>query len=203
MDTKQKALASLKAQVEESERVRRDFYERNTETLLAVAKLMGDCIAKGGKLLICGNGGSAADSVHFSGEMIGRMMRERRPLPAIAIPSDISMLTAVGNDYGYDQVFSRAVEAFAQPQDILIAISTSGKSPNVLKAVEVAKKRGVKIVALTGNTGGKLGESSDFHLNVGLGKNSPRIQEVHIQVIHLLVDLMDEFYLPAGNVSVS
>lgn len=203
MSNDQKALASLRSQVEESERVRRDFYEHNTDTLLAVAKLMGDSIAKGGKLLICGNGGSAADSVHFSGEMIGRMMRERRPLPAIAIPSDISMLTAVGNDYGYDQVFSRAVEAFAQKGDLLFAISTSGKSPNVLKAVEVAKKRGVKIVALTGNKGGPLGEAADFHLNVALGKNSPRIQEVHIQVIHLLVDIMDEFYLPAGNVSVS
>jgi D-sedoheptulose 7-phosphate isomerase len=203
MDQKQKALASLKSQLDESESVRRDFYAKNTDTLLAVAKLMGECVGRGNKLLICGNGGSAADSVHFSGEMVGRMMRERRPLPAIAIPSDISMLTAIGNDYGYDQVFSRAVEAYGQKGDLLFAISTSGKSPNVLKAVEVAKKKGVKIVALTGNTGGKLGEAADFHLNVALGKNSPRIQEVHIQVIHLLVDIMDEFYLPAGNVSVS
>lgn len=160
---------------------------------------MGECIALGGKLLICGNGGSAADSIHFSGEMVGRMMRERRPLPAIALSADISALTAIGNDYGYDHVFTRGVQAFGKSGDILFAISTSGKSPNVLKAVEAAKKIGMTVIALTGGTGGPLGEMADRHLNVALGKNSPRIQEVHIQVIHLLVDLMDEFFLPESK----
>lgn len=196
MSAEEKALQSLKSQVSEGQRVREEFFARQTAEVIAIAKIMGECIGRGNKLLICGNGGSAADSIHFSGEMVGRMMRERRPLPAIALAADLSALTAIGNDYGYDHVFLRGVEAFGKRGDILFALSTSGKSPNVLKAVEAAKKMGLTVIAMTGGTGGPLGEVADRHLNVALGKNSPRIQEVHIQVIHLLVDLMDEFFLP-------
>lgn len=200
MRAEDKARKSLEDQLAESQRVRNEFFSRQSEDLIAIAKLMGECISAGGKLLICGNGGSAADSVHFSGEMVGRMMRERRPLPAIALAADISAITAIGNDYGYDHIFLRGVEAFGKRGDILFAISTSGKSPNVLKAVEAAKRMELKVIALTGGTGGPLGQMADRQLNVALGKNSPRIQEVHIQIIHLLVDLMDEFFLPSiGN----
>lgn len=196
MSAEEKARTSLENQLAEGQRVRNEFYSRQSDEVIAIAKLMGEVISAGNKLLICGNGGSAADSIHFSGEMVGRMMRERRPLPAIALSADISALTAIGNDYGYDHVFVRGVEAFGKRGDILFAISTSGKSPNVLKAVEAARKIGMTVIALTGGTGGPLGQMADRHLNVALGKNSPRIQEVHIQVIHLLVDLMDEFFLP-------
>lgn len=194
-ETASNALASLNEQVHEAHQVKTDFFAKHSTDIVAVSEEMGKCIANGGKLLICGNGGSASDAQHFSGEMIGRMMRERRALPAIALSTDTSVLTAVGNDYGYEQIFSRSVEALGNAGDILFAISTSGKSPNVLKAVEAARKKNMKVIALTGGSGGPLGKAADYHLNVALGKNSPRIQEVHITVIHLLVDLMDEFYL--------
>lgn len=189
------ALSRMREQVEESLAVKKDFFEANEMELVRVAEAIGDCINGGGKLLLCGNGGSASDALHFSGEMVGRFFVERRPLPAISLVGDVSALTAIGNDYGYDQVFSRGVEAYGKKGDILVAISTSGKSANVLKAVESAKKIGMKIVALTGNTGGPLGSAADYHLNVRLGKNSARIQEAHIMVIHLLVDLVDSFFL--------
>jgi D-sedoheptulose 7-phosphate isomerase len=189
------ALASMRKQLEESRAVSENFFSGNSELMVQVAKLMGDTVCGGGKMLICGNGGSASDSLHFSGEMVGRMMRERRPLAAIALTGDVSALTAIGNDYGYEYVFSRGVEALGRKDDLLFAISTSGKSPNVLKAVESARKLGMKVIALTGKDGGPLGKMADLHLNVALGQNSPRIQETHIQVIHLLVDLMDEFFL--------
>ena len=187
----------LQTRVAEAMRVKQDFFAKSSRELIAAAKLMGTTLASGNKILILGNGGSAADAQHFSGEMIGRFMKERRPLPAIALTTDTSILTAVGNDYGYDQIFSRQVEGLGQKGDLLFAISTSGNSPNALRAVESARKIGMKVVAMTGNTGGKLGMDADIHLNVALGKNSPRIQEVHITIIHLLVDLLDEFYLPA------
>lgn len=189
------ALASMGRQLEESRKVSEDFFRRNADLIVKVAKLMGETVCRGNKLLICGNGGSASDSLHFSGEMVGRMMRERRPLAAISLTGDVSSLTAIGNDYGYEYVFSRGVEALGREGDILFAISTSGKSPNVLKAVESARARKMTVVALTGKDGGALGKMADLHLNVALGQNSPRIQETHIQVIHLLVDLMDEFFL--------
>ena len=187
----------LQTRVAEAMRVKQDFFAKSSRELIAAATLMGTTLASGNKILILGNGGSAADAQHFSGEMIGRFMKERRPLPAIALTTDTSILTAVGNDYGYDQIFSRQVEGLGQKGDLLFAISTSGNSPNALRAVESARKIGMKVVAMTGNTGGKLGMDADIHLNVALGKNSPRIQEVHITIIHLLVDLLDEFYLPA------
>ena len=195
MDIHAKALQSLQKQVEENKKITEDFFAKNSAKVIEAAQWIGECVSKGNKLLICGNGGSASDSLHFSGEMVGRMMRERRALPAISLMGDISAITAIGNDYGYDHIFKRGVEAFGKPGDILFALSTSGKSPNVLKAVESAKALGMKIVALTGNTGGPLGELADLHLNVALGKNSPRIQEVHIMIIHLMVDISDEFYL--------
>ncbi len=194
-ETASKALARLNDQVIEAKHVKDDFFAKHSTHLIDVAEEMGKCIASGGKILICGNGGSAADAQHFSGELVGRFLKERRPLPAISLTTDTSTLTAIGNDYGYDQVFSRGVQALGNPGDMLFAISTSGKSPNVLKAVDEAHKKNMKVVAMTGDSGGPLGEIADFHLNVSQGKNSPRIQEVHIMIVHILVDILDEYYL--------
>lgn len=195
MENTEKALAKLETLLEESREAREEFFRRQSKDVVEVARLMGECIRNGGKLLICGNGGSTSDSLHFSGEMIGRFLKERRPLPAISLSADLAALTAIGNDYGYEHTFSRGVEAFGKKGDILFAISTSGKSPNILKAAEAAKKLGLAVVAMTGGSGGPLGEMADHHINVAQGKASWSIQETHIQVIHLLVGLMDEFFL--------
>lgn len=196
MGSSEKALERVKSNLLENRQVQEDFFRRQSADVVEASRWMGECITAGGKLLVCGNGGSASDSLHFTGEMVGRFLKERQALPAICLPADVSSLTAIGNDYGFDQVFSRGVEAFGNKGDLLFALSTSGKSPNVLKAAESAKRLGMKVVALTGGAGGPLGQMADLHLNVSLGKTSAAIQEVHIQVIHLLVGLMDEFFPP-------
>jgi D-sedoheptulose 7-phosphate isomerase len=166
-------------------------------TLIEAAKALGLCIQNGGKILILGNGGSAADAQHMAAEMVGRMMLERPPLPAIALTTDTSNLTAIGNDYGYDVVFVKQVEALAKKGDVIIAISTSGNSRNVVMAVETARSLGCVVITMTGGSGGKLKGLSDFSLNVSRGTNSSRIQESHIFAIHSMVDLLDRYYLPA------
>jgi len=153
------------------------------QELISSALLMSKAIGKGNKLLICGNGGSAADAQHFAAEMIGRFERERRALPAIALTTDTSILTALSNDYGYDMVFSRQVEALAKPGDILIGISTSGNSSNVILATEAAKEMGVKNIGLLGRDGGKLAALVDVPVIVPHGVTA-RIQEAHIFIIH-------------------
>ena len=158
----------------------------------AVGAIVG-CITAGGKVLTCGNGGSAADAQHFAAEFVGRFERERPGLAAIALTVDTSILTAVGNDYGYEVVFSKQVEALGAPGDVLLAISTSGNSANVLAAVAAAKKKEMTIVAMTGNGGGKLGErlgETDVHICVPHDRTL-RIQEVHLLVIHCLCDAID------------
>lgn len=175
--------------------IQKKFLEECSLKLLEAASALGVSIRQGGKILICGNGGSAADAQHMAAEMVGRMLVNRRPLPAIALTTDSSNLTAIGNDFGYDQVFLKQVQALARPGDVLIAISTSGNSGNVVTAVEVAKTIGCKVIALTGGTGGKLKDLCDIHLNASLGKNSSRIQETHIFAVHSMVDLLDRFYL--------
>ncbi len=181
---------------DESNRARSAFLEECGDALGEVAQLLGHCIKQGGKLLILGNGGSAADAQHMAAEMVGRMMIERPPLAAIALTTDTSNLTAIGNDYGYDWVFVKQVEALAKPGDLLLAISTSGNSKNVVLAVERAKQLGCKVVSLTGGSGGLLKSLSDISLNVSQAKNSSRVQETHIFAIHSIVDLLDRFYLP-------
>jgi D-sedoheptulose 7-phosphate isomerase len=179
----------------ESLAAKEQFLKECGNQLVEAAKTIGQCVRQGGKLLIMGNGGSAADAQHMAAEMVGRMLKERRPLPAIALTTDTSNLTAIGNDYGYDFVFVRQVEALARKEDVVIAISTSGNSKNVLAAVESAKKVGCKVITLTGGTGGKLTSLADIALNVSGGKNSSRIQESHIFAVHSMVDLLDRFYL--------
>ena len=154
----------------------------------AVSALVG-CITGGGKVLICGNGGSAADAQHFAAEFVGRFERERPGLAAIALTVDTSILTAVGNDYGYEAVFSKQVS----PGDVLLALSTSGNSANVLAAVDAAHAREMTVVALTGNTGGRMRElltETDVHICVP-HERTARIQEVHLLVLHCLCDAVD------------
>lgn len=143
-----------------------------------------------GKLLLCGNGGSAADAQHIAAELIGRFEKERISLPAISLTTNTSNLTCIANDYQFDHVFSRQVEGLGQAGDLLIAISTSGNSSNVLKAVEKAKEIGVKTLALTGSSGGKLKKEADLLLNVP-SDHTPRIQESHILIGHILCDLLE------------
>lgn len=158
----------------------------------AVSAIVG-CITGGGKVLACGNGGSAADAQHFAAEFIGRFERERPGLAAIALTTDSSILTAVGNDYSYDVIFSKQVQALGNPGDVLLAISTSGNSGNVLKAVEAAHAKEMTVVAMTGRGGGKIGESlteTDVHICVP-HERTARIQEVHLLVLHCLCDAVD------------
>lgn len=195
MNLATQALDYLNQTALETARMREQFLEKHSTLLVEAAKMLGECMNRGGKLMICGNGGSAADAQHMAAEMIGRMLVERGPMPAIALTTDTSNLTAVGNDYGFDQVFIRQVQALGKPEDVLIAISTSGKSKNVLLAVEAAKKKGIKVISMTGGEGGPLKLASDINLNVELGKNASRIQETHIFIVHSLIDLMDRFFL--------
>ncbi|QWE00506.1 phosphoheptose isomerase [Polynucleobacter sp. JS-Mosq-20-D10] len=158
---------------------------------------MTDCLRAGGKVMACGNGGSAADAQHFSAELMGRFERERQELAAIALTTDTSILTAVGNDYSYDEVFSKQVRGLGKKGDILIGISTSGNSKNVVQAIEAAKKMGIKIIALTGNDGGKIAsllDTDDIHL-CAPSTRTARIQETHLVLLHALCDGVDHLLL--------
>ncbi|HEY8119024.1 MAG TPA: D-sedoheptulose 7-phosphate isomerase [Methylophilaceae bacterium] len=156
----------------------------------AVAQRMRLCHKNGGKILLMGNGGSAADSQHIAAEIVGRYKKERRGLPAIALSTDTSILTSVGNDYGYDYVFARQIEALCRPEDMVIGITTSGNSANVVRAIEEAKRIGATTVGLTGGRGGKLTGLCDFNL-IMPSSDTPRIQEAHIFVGHSLCQLME------------
>jgi D-sedoheptulose 7-phosphate isomerase len=156
-------------------------------------ELMFNALSNGNKVLACGNGGSAGDAQHFAAELVGRFERERFPLPGIALTTDTSIITAVGNDYSFNEIFSKQVQAFGQAGDILLAISTSGNSANVLAAVEAALEREMRVVAMTGKDGGKLGQmltDADVHINVPHSRTA-RIQEVHLVAIHSICDGLD------------
>jgi D-sedoheptulose 7-phosphate isomerase len=151
------------------------------------------CVTSGGKIMACGNGGSAADAQHFAAEFVGRFERERPELGAMALSTDSSIMTAIGNDYGFDQIFSKQVRALGQTGDILLAISTSGNSKNVMAAIEAAHERDLIVVALTGKGGGKIGQvlrETDVHICVP-HERTARIQEVHLLVLHCLCDGVD------------
>ncbi|RDU74203.1 D-sedoheptulose 7-phosphate isomerase [Helicobacter anseris] len=156
----------------------------------SVAQCLVEALKNGNKILICGNGGSAADSQHFAAELTGRYKRERKAIGAIALSTDTSALTAIGNDYGYDFVFSRQVEALAKDGDILFGISTSGNSKNVLLAMHKAKELGCKCVSLSGRDGGEMKKLGDYNIIIP-SNDTPRIQEMHIFVIHTLCDILE------------
>jgi len=165
--------------------------------LEAAVRLIARRLTAGGKVLACGNGGSAADSQHFAAEMLNRFEKERAPLAALALTTDTSTLTSIANDYAFDQVFAKQVTALGRAGDVLLAISTSGSSPNVVAAVDAAHAKGMTVVALTGRGGGTLGQrlrAEDVHLCVP-AERTARIQEVHLLVIHCLCDGIDALIL--------
>jgi D-sedoheptulose 7-phosphate isomerase len=160
------------------------------QLLEPIATVMTDTIRDGGKILWCGNGGSAADSQHLAAELVGRFRKERAAIPSIALNANTSILTAVGNDYGFEYVFSRQVEALGSPGDLLVGISTSGNSSNVINAIEAARSRDMTTVALTGAGGGKMGEIAQ-HLFAVPSRDTARIQEMHIMIGHALCDWVE------------
>lgn len=166
--------------------VRRDLVPQVAQA----ASILIDCTLSGGKIMWCGNGGSAADAQHLAAELIGRFKRERQPIASIALTTDTSVLTCVGNDYGFSDIFSRQVEALAVPGDVLVAISTSGNSENVLRAVQAVKPKGVRCIGLLGRDGGKLKALCDLSLVIP-SQDTARIQEMHITLGHILCDLLE------------
>jgi D-sedoheptulose 7-phosphate isomerase len=165
--------------------------EGNFTALQAAGKIMVEAIQKGNKLISCGNGGSMSDAMHFAEELTGRFRDERPAIPAISI-SDPSHITCTANDYGFDEIFSRYIEALGNKGDVLLAISTSGNSQNILKAARTGKNRGMKIVALTGKDGGELAGMSDVEIRVPHSGYSDRIQEIHIKIIHALIHFIED-----------
>jgi len=158
--------------------------------LIRATEVVTTSLRAGGKLLVCGNGGSASDSVHIASEFTCRLKEDRRPYPAIALSSDGGLLTAIGNDYGFQEIFARQVQAFAQPGDVLIALSTSGKSRNVLSAIEEARRREMKTIALLGKGGGFTAGAADIDLIVG-SDSTARIQEGHKFLLHVLCEIAE------------
>ena len=164
--------------------------DNNMQALEQAGKIMVDALNNGHKILSCGNGGSLCDAMHFAEELTGRYRDDRKPLAAIAM-SDVSHMACVGNDYGYDFVFSRYLEAIGNTGDVLLAISTSGNSKNVLNAIEVAKRKGIKIVGLTGKDGGKMTALCDVDTRAPHTTYADRAQEIHIKCIHALIDYIE------------
>lgn len=176
----------------QSHRLLMEIVEHQLAPLIAeVAGAAVETFRNGGKLIVMGNGGSAADSQHFAAEIVGRFKMERKALPAVALSTDTSILTAIGNDYGFDSVFSRQIDALASAGDIVFGISTSGNSPNVLKALQLARERGCRTVGLLGKDGGSIKSACDLPLVVPTG-DTPRIQEAHITIIHIICDLIEK-----------
>src|SRR5881409_2837198 len=179
--------SSLRVSAELSVTVARE----SSGVIFEAALLITRCLRNGGKVLFFGNGGSAADAQHLAAELVGRFQRERRPLPAVALTTDSSALTAIANDYGYEQVFARQVRALGERGDVALAISTSGRSPSVLRAVEACRERDVRTVGLTGGDGGPLATMVEVCLRVSASTHSARIQETHILIGHVICELVD------------
>jgi D-sedoheptulose 7-phosphate isomerase len=184
-------IESIRKAVAESIELKRVFFQTNEGLIAQVAREIHTALTGGRKVLLFGNGGSAADAQHIAAEWVGRFQRERHPFPAIALTTDTSILTAIGNDYGFEEIFARQVQALGQEGDIALAISTSGNSPNVVRAAEAAREKGLITVGLTGRGGGRLGSLVRYHLNVP-HSHSARIQEVHLMVGHILCQLAED-----------
>ena len=165
--------------------------DESADAVIAAADVMLAALAGGSKILIFGNGGSAADAQHFACELVGRFLRDRRALSAMALTADTAQITAIANDYGFDRVFVRQLEAHGRPGDVAVGISTSGMSPNVLAGLEYAKSCGLRTVAFTGGSGGAIGAAVEVHVNVPHDL-TPRVQEVHRTLIHAVCDLIEQ-----------
>ncbi|MDL2279882.1 D-sedoheptulose 7-phosphate isomerase [Desulfovibrio sp. OttesenSCG-928-G11] len=187
------AVTSVLEHAEQGAELRRRFFAAHAGLVARMALRLAVTLARGNKLLICGNGGSAADAQHLAGEFVNRFLIDRPPLPAIALTTDSSVLTAVGNDFGFELLFAKQVQALGQAGDLLLVISTSGNSPNIIEALKAARERGLTSLGLTGNGGGKMASLCDFLINVD-SASTPLIQEVHLAVEHLLCGLTD-YYL--------
>jgi D-sedoheptulose 7-phosphate isomerase len=181
----------IKQMARESVDVKRAFFDSQSRQVERAAQLLVGSIQSGGKILVFGNGGSAADAQHIAAELVNRLNYDRPPIAAIALTTDTSILTSVGNDSSFDQLFERQVRALARPGDACIAISTSGNSPNVLRAVEAARELAVKTVALAGRTGGRLAALADVAMVVE-AESTQRIQETHITIGHILCELIED-----------
>ena len=179
-------------------RLRTEFFEANAERVARAARTIADRLKRGGKVLFCGNGGSAADCQHLAAEFVSRFRMERSPLPAIALTTDTSVLTAVGNDFGFREIFSRQVRALAGEEDVVAGISTSGSSPNVIRALEAAGEAGAYRIGLTGGRGGDIVSSSEIAFQVP-SEVTALIQEVHIAVGHMLCHLTEYHLFEAGD----
>ncbi len=183
----------IRSNIEESIETKKKLLndERLLQVIEEVSRVCIEAYEKGNKIMVCGNGGSASDAQHMTGELVGRYKLERAGIPAIALNANAAVMTALGNDYDYESIFAKQVAALGKNEDILFVISTSGNSQNTVLACEAAKKMGIITVALTGNGGGKLGELCDFVINVP-SDNTPRIQEMHILVIHSICGLIEK-----------
>ncbi len=191
--TKMGSIDQIRANLAEAAQVLQNFAgsEKNIQLVDEAARLMAEAIAGGGKVISCGNGGSMCDAIHFAEELSGRFRNDRKALPAVAV-SDASHITCAANDYGFESIFSRFVEALGRPGDVLLAISTSGNSANVVKAVETAKLQGMKVVGLTGKSGGMMAPLCDVNICVAHSGYADRVQEVHIKIIHTLIQLIEQ-----------
>jgi D-sedoheptulose 7-phosphate isomerase len=181
--------------VSDSLRVKAQFFQENKDRIAKTAEVIAHGLRSGRKMLFFGNGGSAADAQHLAAEMVGRFGPDRSALPAISLATDTSILTAVGNDYGYDKVFARQIEALGQPGDTAIGISTSGNSPSVLEAIDVARAKGLFTVGFSGETGGKMKDRTEVMFCVP-SRQTPRIQETHILLGHIICELVDRELFP-------
>ena len=171
--------------------LKKRFFDENAGLLVEVGERIAQSLRSGGKVLTFGNGGSAADASHFAGELVGRFLRDRPGLAALALTTDPSVVTAIGNDMGYDAVFRRQVEAHGKPGDVALGISTSGRSPNVVEALRVANARGLLTIGMTGGGGGRLEGMVHYLIDVP-SHETPRIQEVHTMVVHVLCQIVEE-----------
>jgi len=189
--TKQETVEKIRRHLYSSAEIKRNIAEGLSDKIAEAAMLIVDCFRSGGKVILFGNGGSAADAQHIAGELVGRFKMERDALPAIALTTNTSILTALGNDYGYGAIFERQIKAWTAKGDVIIGISTSGSSANVIAGIEEAKRLSARTIALTGGNGGRLAEAADLALIVP-SSDTPRIQEGHIAIGHVICHIVEE-----------
>lgn len=190
------ALNIVEEYAEQGINLRREFFAVNKNNLQQISRSIAISLVHGGKVLLCGNGGSAADAQHLAAEFVNRFQMERPPLPALALTTDTSVLTAIGNDYSFDQIFSKQIKALAKEKDVLLAFSTSGKSPNVVQALACCAEKGLVCVGLTGIDPAEMQDKCDFLLRVP-ARETPLVQEIHIAAGHMICRLVDYYLFDA------